>query len=176
MSWRVSHQLDCLRDNPQPDATGAVMLELFAELLEQGVSVRVQVTGRSMQPRLQSGDTVRIEPVGTIFTGDVVLFRNAEGLPVLHRVIQKYVDRNGYTMIVAKGDALALPDPPVSCNAVFGRVCHVEHCMGGVSDYTTCRRRVANRLLAAFSYCQVAMCRGRHLAASLCRRRPIISL
>ncbi|MBW1988182.1 MAG: signal peptidase I [Deltaproteobacteria bacterium] len=97
--------------------------ELFRELLEQGVTVRLRVTGGSMKPAIRSGDVVLVRPVNgrRIAPGDVVLFGDASGKMVLHRV--EAVERKpGGTVLRTRGDAAVHPDLPVPLGQVWGVV------------------------------------------------------
>lgn len=84
----------------EPSAFSAQVLPL----LDEGASVPVAVTGRSMAPFLQEGrdavllarfDAARLRP------GHIVLFARADGTPVLHRVV-----RVGADAFDAGGDSL----------------------------------------------------------------------
>jgi phage repressor protein C with HTH and peptisase S24 domain len=59
----------------------------YIELLKSGVGVKFRPHGNSMQPRIESGELVTVEPIGTrsINVGDVVLCK-VEGKQWLHLV------------------------------------------------------------------------------------------
>ena len=65
-------------------------MELFEGLLSEGLTLRLKVTGRSMNPFLKSGDVVSVKQssITSLHSGDLILFRNTHGMPVLHRVIR----------------------------------------------------------------------------------------
>ncbi|MEW5736898.1 MAG: signal peptidase I [Thermodesulfobacteriota bacterium] len=133
-------------DSESPERDTA---ELFEELLGAGTSVRVRVTGRSMSPFLQGDEfvTVRREPVKKMRRGDLVLFRDARGFLVLHRLMGKKRSGNR-SFFTTKGDAVDLADEPVAEERVLGRVCAVEPADGGGErDLASLRFRLINRAL-----------------------------
>lgn len=95
-------------------------------LLHQGTSVRVRVTGASMAPLIRSGDTVTVAPVKERIPdrGDLILFVNRCGAPVLHRIV-KIADTGTGTVYRTKGDAQGMFDEPVAHDAVLGRVVRI---------------------------------------------------
>ena len=98
---------------------------LFEDILISGSSLRVRVTGRSMAPFLMGGEIVTLKkvPSASFRRGDLVLFRDSQGLPFLHRIIK--MDRAAST-VQTKGDALRYRDRPVNSDNVLGRVCMIE--------------------------------------------------
>ncbi len=84
---------------------------LARELLGQGCAVRLQVTGRSMQPLIHSGDRVDIEPTtpDEVRVGDLALFALGERL-FLHRVIDRR-QVGGEVRLAARGDCNVTPEP-----------------------------------------------------------------
>ena len=101
---------------------------LFEDILRAGTSLRVRVTGQSMRPFLWGGETLTIEPpdCGAFRTGDLILFRNREGLPVLHRLIRTRRTEDGKLSFLTKGDALRTFDEEVPGSSVLGRVRLIE--------------------------------------------------
>jgi hypothetical protein len=78
----------------------------------------VLVRGSSMRPCLRPGSLAAVEEVAPadIRVGNVIVFRDDEGQPVMHRVIST---RSG---IVTQGDNLARPDGVVEAERIVGRV------------------------------------------------------
>jgi signal peptidase I len=104
------------------------MLKLFEDILKTGSSLRIKVTGRSMSPFLKGNEILSIKkvPVSLLKKGDLILFKNPQDVPVIHRIIKKsFADENN-SFFQTKGDALFLPDSPVSQNDVLGKVCKIE--------------------------------------------------
>ena len=101
--------------------------ELFQDILDSGVSLRVKVTGRSMAPLLKGGDILTIKKVShlSLRKGDLIFFKDNLGHPVIHRCIRKGTSKNDMT-IQTKGDALLRPDKPIHHNQVLGKVCMME--------------------------------------------------
>ena len=98
---------------------------LFEDILISGSSLRVRVTGKSMAPFLMGGEIVTLKkvPSASFRRGDLVLFRDSQGLPFLHRIIK--MDRAAST-VQTKGDALLRPDKPIHHNQVLGKVFMIE--------------------------------------------------
>ncbi len=101
------------------------LTELFVDILNSGSSLRVRVTGRSMAPFLMGGEIVTLEKarIESLRRGDLILFRDGQGLPFLHRLIK--MDKMAST-VQTKGDALRYRDRPVNSDNVLGRVCMIE--------------------------------------------------
>jgi signal peptidase len=77
-----------------------------------------------MRPALEVGDVVIVAKVSadTIKTGDIIQFREAEGITTVHRVVEVR-ETEGKTVFVTKGDDNRAPDPePVLAANVVGKV------------------------------------------------------
>lgn len=87
-----------------------------------GPLLRLRVRGRSMAPLLRPGDTVWMEPAApsSLKRGDLVVVQRA-GEWVTHRLVARSGNR-WHT----KGDNLRYPDPPVTGQAILGRVVAIE--------------------------------------------------
>ena len=107
----------------QPDVLG-----LFEEVLSNGASLRVRVTGRSMKPFLRGGEVLTIRQVSclSLGRGDLILFRNNDDLPVLHRIIKKRKSGDGTFCVLTKGDALMAFDGEITGERVLGKVFRIE--------------------------------------------------
>jgi signal peptidase I len=116
----------------------------------------MQVTGASMAPVLTSGDTVAVEPLGgrRLRAGDIVLYRDPTGAPVIHRVLV-----STRRSIRTKGDALGGLDAPITPEKVLGRVTHRARGDRTV-DLTTPTRRLLAFLTASWQLARVAARRG----------------
>jgi signal peptidase I len=99
-------------------------LTLVQTLLCQGITVRVRVSGNSMQPLLQGGEIVEIEPlqkVKSLQLGDILFLCDRYGNPLVHRLIWRR-SRNGQIYFLTKGDACMNFDGFISRNNIVGRV------------------------------------------------------
>ena len=78
----------------------------------------VLVRGSSMRPCLQPGSLTAVEEVepGDIRVGNVIVFRDDGGQPVMHRVISTRSE------IVTQGDNLPLSDGVVPAERIVGKV------------------------------------------------------
>lgn len=73
----------------------ATMFPLIEEIIEQGQSTRITVSGNSMYPFLRDTlDSVEFSKANytSLSRGDIVLIRRVEGTYVMHRVIEKNED------------------------------------------------------------------------------------
>ena len=103
-------------------------LGLFEDILNDGISLRVKVTGRSMAPFLRGGEilTIKKVPYTSLQKGDLIFFRNPHGFPVLHRLTKKKNVQNNMLMFQTKGDSLMSFDEPIYEDKVLGKVCMIE--------------------------------------------------
>lgn len=103
-------------------------LTLFENILENGLSLRVRVTGQSMTPFLRGGEilTIKKEPHNALRKGDLIFFKNSQGTPLLHRIIQKKRSPGEKIIFRTKGDGLIAFDEPVEYHRVLGKVSRIE--------------------------------------------------
>ena len=101
---------------------------LFQEILNRGLDLRVSVTGTSMAPIIDSGDTVIIKKVDPdkVTIGDLLFFRNRVDLPVLHRLIRSKRTAESGRLFSTKGDAVGAFDEPFSEQSLMGKVVLIE--------------------------------------------------
>jgi signal peptidase I len=103
-------------------------LTLFEDILENGLSLRVRVTGMSMTPFLKGGEilTIKKEPHHVLRKGDLIFFKSSRGVPLLHRIIQKRESPDEKITFRTKGDGLIAFDEPVEYQRVLGKVSRIE--------------------------------------------------
>jgi phage repressor protein C with HTH and peptisase S24 domain len=94
--------------------------ELLDSLLNEGRRVRFTARGESMNPAIADGEVVIVEPLGTLHTGEIFLYRSERGLRA-HRLVRIEGDQ-----LIFRGDRAVDDDPPVTRDAVAGRVIAVE--------------------------------------------------
>jgi phage repressor protein C with HTH and peptisase S24 domain len=94
--------------------------ELLDSLLNEGRRVRFTARGESMQPAIGDGEVVIVEPLATLRTGEIFLYRSGRGLRA-HRLVRIDGDQ-----LIFRGDRAVDDDPPVTRDAVAGRVIAVE--------------------------------------------------
>ncbi len=101
--------------------------QLFQQILEDGCTLRVRVTGRSMTPFIHSEDIVTLlkVPQSDLQKGNLILFRDSTGRLILHRIIRIHPLNDRNTAIQTKGDATGF-DEPVPSHRVMGKVCKIE--------------------------------------------------
>jgi hypothetical protein len=116
---------------PTPES---VKCELLAETVRRHGSARLRVQGSSMLPSLRPGDLLRVErrAPAEIEPGAIALYARAQRL-FAHRVLT----RNDDGSLVARGDRLPRPDPPVRPEELLGEVTWVER---GGSGFAPPRR------------------------------------
>ena len=115
--------------------------DLMQSLLHQGITVRIQVSGNSMQPFLKGGEIVEIAPLDAEYPkiGDIVLFRDQHGNPLLHRLIRRRY-HNGVLHLQTKGDACTGFDRFIPAEQVFGHVRRIFTDRGAVHVQTPLMR------------------------------------
>ena len=103
-------------------------MPVLRELLAQGQSVSLTVTGESMSPFLQHGrDQIRLAAVtAPPQRGDMVFFRRRNGQYIMHRVLRRMPDGN-YAII---GDGQQQVESPIAPEQIFAVVTQV--CRKGV--------------------------------------------
>ena len=95
-----------------PDA----LIDLVRGVASAGGSVWLQVRGISMNPVIREGDSVLLTALARPPQPGDVLFLDAAGKPLLHRV-----HRLADGMVVTRGDAALTDDVPVSPSACVAR-------------------------------------------------------
>jgi signal peptidase I len=111
---------------------------LCEDILSQGVAMRIRVTGQSMRPTIHTNDVVVVKrvPVKKIRLGDLLLFKDHQGVLILHRLIKK--ERHaGHTVYRTKGDSLTIPDAGVSADCILGKVYKIEKWMKSRKTFFT---------------------------------------
>lgn len=96
----------------------AVYCELVHSVARSCGEVRLKVTGSSMLPAVRSGDEITVMrcEYTELQTGQIVLYRRGDELTA-HRI-----ERIAPDHLVARGDSLLSPDPPVLSAEIVGRV------------------------------------------------------
>ena len=98
-------------------------MPVLRELLAQGQSVSLTVTGESMSPFLRHGrDQIRLAAVtAPPQRGDMVFFRRRNGQYIMHRVLRRMPDGN-YAII---GDGQQQVEAPIAPEQIFAVVTQV---------------------------------------------------
>lgn len=89
--------------------------------------VLLRVSGTAMQPALDDGDLVTVEPVNaqSVRAGDIVLYQSLRDTALIHRIVRMEARSSGRFM-VTRGDACATTDVPVPIHHVMGRVTSID--------------------------------------------------
>lgn len=100
----------------------SVTCEMASEVLRSFGKLQLQVTGWSMFPSVQPGDTLIVDrtPVEAVAEGDIVLFGRYSRF-FAHRVVKKD-NCAGQARVLTRGDAMNVSDPPLGENELLGRV------------------------------------------------------
>ena len=100
--------------------------QVTTALLQEGLRLRVQVTGTSMRPTLESGDQIELEAIKhsaiDLPIGSLILFKTRNGHLCLHRLIARTQCAQGHTHLRTAGDALRRADPEALGSDVLGVV------------------------------------------------------
>lgn len=101
-----------------------ILFPMLKELIEQGKTVQIVVSGSSMNPFLiHHRDLVLVKSLeGNLKSGDIALYQRENGAYVLHRV--HHVDSEGKLYMI--GDAQTEIEGPLDVDCVFGIVCKVR--------------------------------------------------
>jgi signal peptidase I len=122
-------------------------LEHTRQLLARSIPVQIRMSGSSMSPALEDGDTITVEPIpdSNIKAGDIVLYQSRYDTAVIHRVVR--IDRSSTErMIVTRGDATSQNDIAIPEHRVLGRVKLIDR--AGVSiKMEAPKRRIGAMLL-----------------------------
>lgn len=107
------------------ETAAAAKCALAGEVLRSFGSLQFPAIGRSMLPTIWAGDTLVVESVvpNQVRVGEVVVV-GRHGSLCAHRVIGIEADAENPRWIT-QGDALPVPDAPVSGNELLGRVAYV---------------------------------------------------
>jgi Peptidase S24-like len=110
------------------EAREGYKLDLAAEVLSRGGTIRLQALGSSMLPSIWSGDVVSIESKSgkEIVPGDIVLVAR-DGRFFIHRLIEKH-----NAIWITRGDSLLQDDAPVAQVQVLGKVALIHRKSGGI--------------------------------------------
>ncbi len=163
----------CIRCTP------AALVEISAEILRSGRAVRFQARGDSMSPLVRDGDVLTVHPAdaGSIRLGDVVLFTDGHGRPLVHRVIRKVASPEGIRFTV-QGDRVVQPDGVIPAAQVYGRVTAIERA-GMRIDMNLPGLRLLGLAVALRSRCHLSRGHGGghpyRLAAGLVKKLPALA-
>lgn len=107
----------------------ACAVVIVASVLPVGGWKVLDVLTGSMRPGIQPGDLVIIHkvPLSDIHSGDIVTYTNPTNpmQTITHRIVSMPV-KDGLQMVVTKGDANPIADPPFAGGRIVGReVAHV---------------------------------------------------
>jgi signal peptidase I len=99
-----------------------LFLDIASTIISGGNNVSFVARGRSMSPFIRDGDTVIVSPAERYpRIGDVVLFTNAKGNLLLHRVTGKTPEG-----VRTKGDAWLTDDGYIPYKNIIGRAVRVS--------------------------------------------------
>jgi len=137
--------------SPVREPADTLLPGLIEDLLARGLRVRLGVGGVSMAPRLCDHDRVLIESLHgkDARFGDLVLFRNAGGALVLHRVVRRRRESRGRQRLQTRGDACVRLDASIDATRVLGRVRCIERKDRGSIDLETMGERLRAMAIGA---------------------------
>jgi hypothetical protein len=110
------------------EAREGYKLDLAAEVLGRGGTIRLQALGTSMLPSIWPGDVLSIESKSgqDIALGDIVLVAR-DGRFFIHRLIEKH-----NSILITRGDSLLQEDAPVAQVQVLGKVSLIHRKSGEI--------------------------------------------
>lgn len=109
----------------------AVSLAQIAASNVGGQVFTVAASG-SMKPTLDENSIVTIEtvPFAELRKGDIIIYRNRQGVPIIHRL---YEETNGRWLVLGDNNA-ALDREAVTADNIVGRVCAIFYAAPGSQD------------------------------------------
>ncbi len=124
-------------------------LDLVRTLLQEGISVRIRVSGESMRPLLRSGDVVEISSMQGRCPklGDVVFFCTCQDAPLIHRLLRRRYYGN-ILYLQTKGDACCSFDSFVPVDQILGRVQRIITCREEIDLHSPVMRLQSFRIVA----------------------------
>ena len=107
----------------KPWSQRAIAAEALAfEMLSEGYSVQIPMTGSSMSPFVRDSDLVTLTPLDRDpVRGEIVAFRRPDSRMIVHRVVA--IDSG---KLLLRGDAARVADGWIDAHGVIGRVSAVE--------------------------------------------------
>jgi len=110
-------------ETPNEAAAGARLQAIADVLRRSGGEVEATLEGRSMEPTIPAGATIRIRgvPAAEIQVGDVVAIP-MEHVLMVHRVVIRGRRGRARGFVVTRGDGLWLVDPPAPVSEILGVV------------------------------------------------------
>ena len=98
------------------------LIDILPELFETEAVVIIEPKGMSMYPTIKEGDKVYIVKPDKLRRYDIVLFRDNEKKPVLHRIISRTKDKN----YVMQGDSQSVKEKGITAENIAARVICIE--------------------------------------------------
>ncbi len=97
--------------------------ELATDLLGFGHAVSFPAAGSSMSPFIRNGDilTAVSVPFDSLVTGDIILYRRCDGIPVAHRIIDRSMI-NSESAVLVRGDARLCASERVPLSRIDGKI------------------------------------------------------
>lgn len=114
-----------------------------------GVGMAVVLSG-SMEPTMSVGDFLIVYETDQLQLDDVIVFES-EGTLIVHRIVMMSGD-----MIVTQGDANAIPDEPISNEAVKGKVLVAIPFMGHIAQFLKTPLGIILLLVSAFGLIELS--------------------
>jgi len=145
-------------------------LDLAAEVLRSGGTIRLQALGTSMLPSIWPGDVLSVEnkPGEQAVSGDIVLVARERRF-FIHRLIEKQSSQ-----CITRGDSMPQNDAPVAEAQVLGKVSAIHRRSGAVVPgrrLSLLRRALAGILCHCDSFRKIAL-----RFHSLWQERALLSL
>jgi signal peptidase len=128
----------------------ALCCELVHDVARRAGEVRLQVTGASMLPAVWPGDVVTVRSCGLaeLLPGQIALYRR-DGKLTAHRIQHLSNDH-----LIARGDSLPCPDPPVKPWEIVGRVVSISRAGRLIHPEQAVWQRVASAILRRSELCK----------------------
>lgn len=127
----TTHQAQSLSQSSNIGAAD-LFVDLNADLLRNGRSVRFSAPGHSMYPTIRDGETLVVQPIkaSTVAIGDIILHAVDQRL-IAHRVVKirntkSFSDAEASWEFLFKADASSSFNEPVKPSQILGKVVSIE--------------------------------------------------
>ena len=146
-------------------------VDLAAEVLRRGGTIRLKASGTSMLPSLWPGDLLTIQSAGCdqVAAGDILLVVRHERF-FIHRLVGWRLGSN-CLLWITKGDAMPHCDPPATASDLLGRVTYVRR---GHRGFVPSRRVSLPRFALAWMLCHWNRFRNLALRVHGLRSRSVL--
>ena len=152
--WTMTRMTNSQEQAKTDAVCGTTFPDVVIDMLKRGYGVCFRARGRSMNPTIQEGEKIAVEPVApaNVRAGHIVLYRSDRGV-IAHRVVKiqrrrgdsRTVPTGEALIFLLRGDASRTCDEPIESTQILGKVVSVErdgHWLAPANRKTEWLRRI----------------------------------